>query len=80
MHHGIVMSGSPTRDGGENIPGIRGACATGNITYLAWSMERKQGSIRSIYSAHKPIMIDTLDFRVLVVNGKDIGYHTRQFE
>ena len=42
MHHGTCithvpccMSGSLTRDGGENVPGIPGACATRNITYLA---------------------------------------------
>ena len=29
------MSGLLTRDGGENIPIIRGACATRNFTYLA---------------------------------------------
>ena len=42
MHHGTClthvpwcMSGSLTRDGGENIPGIPGACATCNFRYLA---------------------------------------------
>ena len=42
MHHGTCathvpwcMSGSLTRDGGENVPGIPGACATRNLTYLA---------------------------------------------
>ena len=41
MHHGTCvthvtwcMSGSPTRGGGENVPGIPGACATRNIAYL----------------------------------------------
>ena len=41
MHHGTCvshvpwcMSGSLTRGGGENIPGIPGACATRNFTYL----------------------------------------------
>ena len=29
------MSGSLTRIGGENVPGIPGACATHNFTYLA---------------------------------------------
>ena len=28
------MSGSLTQDGGENVPGISGACATRNFTYL----------------------------------------------
>ena len=42
MHHGTCvthvpwcMSGSLTRGGGENVPGIPGACATRNSTYLA---------------------------------------------
>ena len=41
MHHGTCvthvpwcMSGSFTRGGGENVPGIPGACATRNFTYL----------------------------------------------
>ena len=41
MHHDTCvshvpwcMSGSLTRGGGENIPGIPGACATRNFTYL----------------------------------------------
>ena len=42
MHHGSCvthvpwcMSGSLTRGGGENVPGIPDACATHNFTYLA---------------------------------------------
>ena len=42
MHHGTCvthvlwcMSGSLTRFGGENVPGIPGACATLNFMYLA---------------------------------------------
>ena len=42
MHHGTCvthvpwcMSGLLTRGGGENVPGIPGACATHNFTYLA---------------------------------------------
>ena len=41
MHHGTCvtnvpwcMSGSLTCSGGENVPGIPGACATRNFTYL----------------------------------------------
>ena len=41
MHHGTYvthlpwcMSGSQTSGGGENVPGIPGACATHNFTYL----------------------------------------------
>ena len=42
MHHGTCvthvpwcMSGSLTRGGGENVPGIPGACTNLNFTYLA---------------------------------------------
>ena len=42
MHHGTCvthvpwcMSGSQIRGGGENVPGIPGACATLNFMYLA---------------------------------------------
>ena len=42
IHHGTCvphapswMSGSLTRDGGDNVPGILGACTTRNFTYLA---------------------------------------------
>ena len=42
MHYGTCvthvpwyMTGSLTRGGGENVPGIPGACATSNFTYLA---------------------------------------------
>ena len=43
MHHGGTcvahvpwcMSGSLTRSGGENVPGIPGACPTRNFAYLA---------------------------------------------
>ena len=42
LHHGTCamyvpwcMSESLTRGGGENVPGILGACATDNFTYLA---------------------------------------------
>ena len=42
MHHGTCVthvpwciSGSQTRGGGENVPGIPDACATHNFTYLA---------------------------------------------
>ena len=42
MHHGTCvthvpwcMSGSLTHGGGENVPGIPGACATRKFTYLA---------------------------------------------
>ena len=34
MHVTWYMSGSLTRSGGKNVPGIPGACATRNFTYL----------------------------------------------
>ena len=34
-HEPWCMSGSITRGGGENVPGIPGACTTRNLTYLA---------------------------------------------
>ena len=55
MHHGTCvthvpwcMSGSLTHCGGENVPGIPGACATRNFTYLVrgpWWV----GSVTRIY-------------------------------
>ena len=48
MHHGTCvthvpwcMSGSLTRSGGENVPGIPGACATRTFTYLVRGPCRK---------------------------------------
>ena len=48
MHHGTCvthvpwcMSGSLTSCGGEHVPGIPGACATHNFTYLARSPLRR---------------------------------------
>ena len=53
MHHGTCvthvpwcMSGSLTRCGGDNVPGIPGACATRNITYLVRSPCRQNAQIR----------------------------------
>ena len=34
-HVQLCMSGSLSRGGGDNVPGIAGACATRNFTYLA---------------------------------------------
>ena len=51
MHHGTCvshvpscMSGSLTRGGGENVPGIPGACATRNFTYLVWGPLENQNT------------------------------------
>ena len=47
MHHGTCvthvawcMSGSLTRSGGENVPGIPGACTTRNFAYLVRDLWR----------------------------------------
>ena len=74
VHHGTCvthlpwcMSGSQTGGGGENVPGIPGACATRNFTYLARDplvrfiavsiMTSQVGSISTVsstaYSVHK---------------------------
>ena len=34
MHHSTCVTGSLTRSGGKNVPGIPSACATRNFTYL----------------------------------------------
>ena len=34
IHHGTCFAGSRIRGGGENVPGIPGACATRNFAYL----------------------------------------------
>ena len=57
MHHGTCithvpwcMSGSLTRGGGENVPGIPGACATSNFTYLSrgpWACIIRQFTLSS---------------------------------
>ena len=62
MHHGTCvthvpwcMSGSLNGGGGENVPGIPGACATHNFTYLArdpWCRGRRIKSFH-IYSWKK---------------------------
>ena len=61
MHHGTCvthvpwcMLGSLTRGGGENVPGIPGACAIRNITYLVrgpWIIENKDGSFDKSHQA-----------------------------
>ena len=52
MHHGACMSGSLTRSGRENVPGIPSACATLNFTYLVRGPLRHQQrkkTIRNLY-------------------------------
>ena len=47
-HVPTCKSGSQTRGGGENVPGIPGSCATRNFAYLArgpWSKQAKHMEI-----------------------------------
>ena len=62
MHHGTCvthvpwcMSGSITRDGGENVPGIPGACATLKFTYLArgpWVHRLSTTPVHTLFTRH----------------------------
>ena len=60
MHHGTCvthvpwcMSGLLTRGGGENVPGIPGACATRNFTYLVRGPLSTQWIYHSISLSHR---------------------------
>ena len=72
MHHGTCvthvpwyMSGSLTRVGGENVPGIPGACATRNFTYLAWGpWANVPGAVLSNYSVSNHLRLSCLPNRV----------------
>ena len=55
MHHGTCVthvpwciSGSQTLGGGENVPGIPGACATRNFTYLARGPWRCSSHVKAV--------------------------------
>ena len=60
MHHGTCaahvpwcMPGSLTRGSGENVPGIPGACASCNVTYLARSPWHKMTRLQlTLFVAH----------------------------
>ena len=63
MHHGTCvthvpwcMSGSLTRGGGENVPGIPGACATRNFAYLARGL---WGVFHELYKETLPRYIES---------------------
>ena len=60
IHHGTCMSGSLTRGGRENVPGIPGACATRTFTYLARGpldalFRRLPKSIKSYWQSDKNV-------------------------
>ena len=67
MHHGTCVthvpwcvSGSLTRDGGKNVPGILGACATRNFAYVV------RGPCTDPISIHYvPIIVFTYQLHVL---------------
>ena len=59
MHHGTCVthvswciSGSLTRGGGENVPGIPGACATHNFTYLTRGPLSKTTTVVRYFPRH----------------------------
>ena len=59
MHHGTCvthacMSGSLSRGGGKNVPGIPGSCDTRNFTYLARGPLRVVHSIVCLKMIHHP--------------------------
>ena len=82
MHHGTCvthvpwcMSGSLTRGGGENVPGIPGACATSNFAYLARGPWVSNRSI-SLPVHHLNILIVWLLRHVAVIYRYFISTHT----
>ena len=87
MHHGTCvthvpwcMSGSLTRSGGENVPGIPGACVTRNFTYLArgpWDIvspghQQRYHSIRM--QTRHPVVKRTVLTTEMMQNGSIIFY------
>ena len=86
MHHGTCVthmpwckSGSLTRRGGEKVPGIPGACATRNFTYLVtdplkriphyWHLVRGVPLLPE-YSPHKVPIMRSFDVSSVVSFGK----------
>ena len=85
MNHGTCvthvpwcMSGSLSRSGGENVPGIPGTCATHNFTYLSiwihgciifhdsvWLYAFPRGSVKSC-SRHYCLWFTTIAFQCCI--------------
>ena len=61
------MSGSLARGGGENVPGILGACATHNFTYLARGPCQSRCNGGSEHQSNQPIVLDSLWCRRLIL-------------
>ena len=55
-HVPSCMSGSLTRGGGENVPGIPGACTIRNFTYLA----------RGPWDNHMPLLLAWIGFDLII--------------
>ena len=80
MHHDTCvthvswcMSGSLTRGGGENVPGIPGACAIRNVTYLARGPLCNNYLFIGLYciqhKLHQNVFINRVRFQLLFVLG-----------
>ena len=81
MHHGTCvthvpwcMSGSLTRGSGENVPGIPGACATRNFSYLA------RGLCCGRWKWQNDMLTDTIDVVLPItlfekLNAQAMGCH-----
>ena len=69
MHHGTCVthvpwcnSGSLTRDCGENVPGIPGACATRNFTYLVRGPCEVEGKLNKHYLVNFVFVFNTENY------------------
>ena len=74
-HVPCCMSGTLTRCGGENVPGITGACVTLNFTYLVrgpW----KGVSLRKLYLGTVNNTASTIICRMLQKHNGRNSYHT----
>ena len=93
MHHGTCvthvpwcMSGSLTRGGGENVPGIPGACATSNFAYLvrgpwpffpATTLRYRENLFAELdrYKVHEVHVVSTVDVWLKI---HTVKYETHQ--
>ena len=69
LHVPWCKSGSLTRGGGENVPGISGACATRNFTYLAkgpWHWAWQSWLISKLYPTSDLTMLTLMTYRRFV--------------
>ena len=86
IHNGTCVrciSGSPTRSGGKNFPGIPGACTTRNFTHLArgpcWVLITKLHMFSLRFS--RLTVISNLMYsdviQIIQIDGRDLAYLTR---